>query len=72
MQLCDKERTWFHVSQSNKPGVVLADKLDDGNLAENEELGVFLVVGSAGIGRGGGKYRPGQVMFLKDADSIYI
>ena len=52
--------------------MVLADKLDDGNLAENEELGVFLVVGSAGIGRGGGKYRPGQVMLLKDADSIYI
>ena len=59
MQLCDKEISWFRYngrpfSQSNKPGEVGAGKLDNGNLAENEEVGVDLTVGSDGCGRGGG------------------
>ena len=34
------------------------------NIAEDEELGVVLVVGGDGNGRGGEKQRPGQVLLL--------
>ena len=61
MQLCDKEISWFHYngrpfSQTNEPKVVGVGKLDNGNLAENEEVGVVLVVGGDGCGRGGGEH----------------
>ena len=60
MQLCDKEISWFHYngrpfSQSNEP-VEEAGKLENGILAENEELGVVLTVGGDGCGRGGGEH----------------